>query len=94
MQCSCDGAGYCSHNDTMWHQTMSLAGRSACHIKAQGTLTVCMPSVFACCLLPALLVLQNRTYERWWLARQAFSGMINGLINIARQVCKRTRAHQ
>jgi predicted membrane chloride channel (bestrophin family) len=53
-----------------------------------------MPSVFACCLLPALLVLQNRTYERWWLARQAFSGMINGLINIARQVCKRTRAHQ
>jgi hypothetical protein len=30
--------------------------------------------------------LQNRTYERWHLARQAFGGIGGGLVNVVRQV--------
>lgn len=32
------------------------------------------------------MIFQNRTYERWHLARQAFGGIGGGLVNVVRQV--------
>lgn len=40
-----------------------------------------------------VLLLQNRTYERWHLARQAFGGIGGGLVNVVRQVSWMQLAH-
>jgi predicted membrane chloride channel (bestrophin family) len=50
--------------------------------------------LFGCCYLSMccldLLLLQNRTYDRWWQARSALGGIGGGLTNIVRQIATYT----